>query len=162
MDGEGLLLIVGESRADEFLGGQPTIKSDSRASVNCKFAAVIVGKSAEIEIGASRALAQLPQRSAWMPTNQGQQAALGVIVDGETFTGKIPRGVQLITCGISPKNTVSITSRTAEKLTLSLNRSIRTLTGKLCEPLEQPVDVPENADEYDVMAAFAAGMLLEL
>lgn len=134
-----LLLIVGESRADEFLGGLPTVKTGRSAKVNCDLAAVIAGKSAEPEIS----------------------SALGVIVD-ETFSGKLPRGIQLITCGISPKNTVSVTSRTAEKLTLSLNRRIRTLSGKLCEPLELPVEVPENADEYDVMAAFAAKLLLEM
>lgn len=134
-----LLLIVGESRADEFLGELSAIKTGSSAKVNCGFVAVIAAKSAVLEIS----------------------SALGVIVD-ETFSGKLPRGIQLITCGISPKNTVSITSRTAEKLTLSLNRSIRTLTGKLCEPLEQPVSVPENAEEYDIMAAFAAKLLLEL
>lgn len=134
-----LLLIVGESRADEFLGELPTVKAGRSAKVNCDFAAVIAGKSAELKIS----------------------SALGVIVD-ETFSGKMPRGIQLITCGISPKNTVSITSRTAEKLTLSLNRGIRTLSGKLCEPLEQPVEAPEDSDEYDVMAAFAAKLLLEL
>ena len=139
MDRSELLLIVGESHADEFLGELPTVKAGSSARVNCEYAAVIAGKNAGLEIS----------------------SALGVIVD-ETFTEKIPRGIQLITCGISPKNTVSITSRTAEKLTLSLNRSIRTLSGKLCEPLELPVGVPENADEYDVMAAFAAKLLLEL
>lgn len=138
MDRSKLLLIVGESRADEFLEELPAVRAERSAKVNCGFAAVIAGKNAGLEIG----------------------SALGVIVD-ETFAGKIPRGIQLITCGISPKNTVSITSRTAEKLTLSLNRSIRTLSGKLCEPLELPVGVPENADEYDVMAAFAAKMLLE-
>ncbi|GEM_PF-5414684 len=134
-----LLLIVGECRSDEFPEGLPTVKAEHSADVNCGYAAVIAGKSAVLNIS----------------------SALGVIVD-ETFTGKIPRGIQLITCGISPKNTVSITSRTAEKLTLSLNRSVRTLSGKLCEPLEQPVDVPADADEYDVMAAFAAKLLLEL
>lgn len=139
MDKPKLLLIVGESRSDEYLGELPAVKAERSARVNCEFAAVIAGKNAGLEIS----------------------AALGVIVD-ETFAGKIPRGIQLITCGISPKNTVSITSRTAEKLTLSLNRSIRTLSGKLCEPLELPVAVPENADEYDVMAAFAAKLLLEL
>ena len=140
MDKSKLLLIVGESRSDEFLGEVPAVKAERSARVCCECAAVIAGKNAGLEIS----------------------SALGVIVDAEAFGGKIPRGIQLITCGISPKNTVSITSRTAEKLTRSLNRSIRTLSGKLCEPLELPVAVPENADEYDVMAAFAAKLLLEL
>lgn len=136
----GLLLIVGESRADVFFEKYPLIKAERRTEIDCGSAAVIAGKNAVLDVS----------------------SALGVIVDGECFCGRIPRGIQLITCGISAKNTVSITSRTAEKLTLSLNRSIRTRSGKICEPLEQPIDVPEGVDEYDVMAAFAARLLLEI
>lgn len=131
-----LTVVVGESGAEKFIGERPVIKSGGFTSVDCEFAAVIAGKGAELEI----------------------KSALGVIVDGDNFRQKIPRGIQLITCGISSKNTVSITSRTADKLTLSLNRGIRTVSG-ICEPLEQPVDVPEGADEFDVMAAFAARVL---
>lgn len=134
-----LTVVVGESGADKFLGECPIIKTGGYASVDCEFAAVIAGKGEELEV----------------------KSALGVIVDGEIFRKKIPRGIQLITCGISSKNTVSITSRTANKLTLSLNRSIRTVSG-ICEPLEQPIDIPDNADEFDVMAAFAARVLLGL
>ena len=134
-----LTVVAGESNADKFLGERPVIKTDGYASVDCEFAAVIAGKGAELDV----------------------RSALGVIVDGESFRKKIPRGIQLITCGISSKNTVSITSRTADKLTLSLNRSIRTVSG-ICEPLEQPVDVPDSADEFDVMAAFAARVLTDL
>ncbi|MBD5129816.1 MAG: hypothetical protein HDT43_07820 [Ruminococcaceae bacterium] len=133
-----LTVVVGESGADKFLWERPVIKAEGHISVNCEFAAVIAGKGAELEV----------------------RSALGVIVD-ESFRTKIPRGIQLITCGISPKNTVSVTSRTAGRLTLSLNRGIRTVSG-ICEPLEQPVDVPENADEFDVMAAFAARVLTGL
>ncbi|MCM1164758.1 MAG: hypothetical protein NC401_01965, partial [Ruminococcus sp.] len=122
--------------AEKFLGERPVVKAGEFAEVNCENAAVIAGRGAALEI----------------------KAALGVIVDGESFRQRIPRGIQLITCGISPKNTVSITSRTVGRLTLSLNRGIRTAAG-VCEPLEQPVDVPEDADEFDVMAAFAAGLL---
>ena len=133
----GLLLIVGDSRADELFGRYPAVKTGSAAKIDCDFAAVIAGKNAVLEVS----------------------AALGVIVDGESFRQKLPRGIQLITCGLSSKNTVSITSRTTGRLTLSLNRSIRTVNG-VCEPLEEPIEVGEVADEYDVMAAFAAGLLL--
>ena len=131
-----LTVVVGESNADKILGDRPIIRASGFTAVDCEFAGVIAGKGAELEV----------------------KSALGVIVDGETFHQKIPRGIQLITCGISSKNTVSITSRTANKLTLSLNRGIRTISG-VCEPLEQPVDVSEDADEFDVMAAFAAIVL---
>ncbi len=132
-----LTVIIGESNADNFLGNIPIIKASGHTAVDCKFAAVIAGAGADIEI----------------------QSALAVIVDGDTFRGKIPRGIQLITCGIGSKNTVSITSRTANKLTLSLNRGIHTVSG-ICEPLEQPVDIAENVSEFDIMAAFTVKVLL--
>lgn len=132
-----LVCIVGESDSDRQLPGFPFVKT-SAADINCETAAVIVGRGAKPNV----------------------RNALGVIVDSESFSEKIPRGIQLITCGISPKNTVSITSRTDEKITLSLNRTIRT-AGGICEPLEQPIPLTESAaDEYDIMAAFAARLLL--
>lgn len=130
-----LTVVVGESGVS--LGECSVIRAAGGTVIDCEFAAVIAGKGAELEV----------------------KSALGVIADGESFRQKLPRGIQLITCGIGPKNTVSVTSRTAGRLTLALNRSIRTIAG-MCEPLEQPVDVPEGADEYDIMAAFAAGLLL--
>ncbi len=133
-----LVCIVGESSSDKQLRGLPLVKAADRADIDCENAAVIVGKSARLNV----------------------KKALGVIVDGESFRGKVTRGIQLITCGISPKNTVSVTSRTDDKITLSLNRSIRTADG-VCEPLEQPIPLTENIrDEYDIMAAFAARLLL--
>ncbi|MDE7363066.1 MAG: hypothetical protein K2N38_14170 [Oscillospiraceae bacterium] len=132
-----LTVIVGESHAE--LGDCPVVKARGGASVDCPFAAVIVGKGAEVEVS----------------------SALGVIADGSSFRQKLPRGIQLITCGISPKNTVSVTSRTSDRLTLALNRSVRTASG-VCEPLEQPVDAAEDEDEYDIMAAFAARIILGL
>lgn len=133
-----LICIVGESSSDEHLRGIPLVKAADRADIDCENAAVIVGKKARLNV----------------------KNALGVIVDGESFSGKMTSGVQLITCGISPKNTVSVTSRTDDKLTLSLNRTIRTANG-VCEPLELPVTLSENSrSEYDIMAAFAARLLL--
>lgn len=132
-----LTVITGDSGADKFLGNIPVIKASGHTDVDCEFAAVIAGKDAEPEV----------------------KAALAVIVDGDTFRGKIPRGIQLITCGIGSKNTVSITSRTTGKLTLSLNRSIRTISG-ICEPLEQPVDADDGTNEFDIMAAFTVKVLL--
>ena len=130
--------IVGECDSDRHLEGIKVIKTEKNACIDCDEAAVIVGKDGEVSV----------------------RSALGVIVDGERFSGSLPRGVQLITCGISPKNTVCVTSRTDEKITVSLNRTVRTRKGGVCEPLEQPVDAAAEDDEYDIMAAFAAKLLL--
>lgn len=133
-----MVCIVGESNSDRHLKGIKVIKTEKKAEIDCDEAAVIVGMNGDVRV----------------------RSALGVIVDGERFSGELPRGVQLITCGISPKNTVCVTSRTDEKITLSLNRTIRTKNG-VCEPLEQPVDAVGADEEYDVMAAFAANLLLD-
>ena len=136
-----MVCIVGECNSDRHLEGIKLIKTEKNAHIDCDEAAVIVGKDGTVNV----------------------RCALGVIVDGERFSGSLPRGVQLITCGVSPKNTVCVTSRTDEKITLSLNRTIRTQKGGLCEPLEQPVNIVNIIsadDEFDIMAAFAARLLL--
>ena len=134
----GIVVIVGESRADELLTSLATVRASDRVSVNCGEAVVIMGKNACAEV----------------------ISALGVIVDGDEPCADIPRCVQLIACGVSPKNTVSVTSRTADKITLSLNRSVHTADG-ICEPLELPTDDDKSVSEYDLMAAFAARILLK-
>ncbi len=87
------------------------------------------------------------------------RAALAVVVDDDSVRN-FPRGIQLITCGISPKNTISVTSRADDKITLSLNRALHGKNG-LIEPLEQPVERICGFSEYDYMAAFAAELLLK-
>lgn len=67
-------------------------------------------------------------------------------------------GVPVITCGMSLKSTISASSRTAEQLTLSLNRTIPTLNGH-CEPLEFPLKPMQGVSLYDHMAAFAAAVI---
>lgn len=133
-----MVCIVGESDCDRHLDDIKVIKTGKDAVIDCADAVVIIGRSGTADI----------------------HSALGVIVDGERFSGELPKGVQLITCGVSPKNTVSVTSRSDDKITLSLNRTIRTSRG-ITEPLEQPFDTMPGDDEYDMMAAFAARLLLE-
>lgn len=133
-----VVCIVGECNCGRHLEDIEVIKALDNAQIDCKDAVVIIGSGGSADV----------------------RCALGVIVDGERFSGELPKGVQLITCGISPKNTVSITSRNDEKITLSLNRTIRALSG-IIEPLEQPFDAVGGDDEYGLMAAFAARLLLE-
>lgn len=133
----GLIVLAGEFNADCISGDFSLVKAENRVLINCPEAVVILGEGARVEI----------------------RAALGVIANGDEPSENLPRGVQLITCGVSPKNTVSITSRTPEKITLSLNRSIRAQNGAV-EPLEQPEPVDRRFSEYEQMAAFAAGLLL--
>lgn len=85
--------------------------------------------------------------------------ALAVIVDADADIdlSKL-RGNAVIACGISGRNTVSVTSKTSDSITLSLNRAIHTLGG-LCEPMELPVRICEGYSDFDYMAAFAAAVI---
>ncbi len=65
----------------------------------------------------------------------------------------------VITCGRSSKNTISISSVTEDRISLSLNRSLQTLNG-ICEPLEQSYPLIPDIPLYDYMAAFAACIIL--
>ncbi len=133
-----MVCIVGECNCGRHLEDTEVIKARDNAEIDCKDAVVIIGGNGIADV----------------------RCALSVIVDGERFSGELPKGVQLITCGISPKNTVSVTSRSDDKITLSLNRTIRAKSG-IVEPLEQPFDAVPPDEEYALMAAFAARLLLE-
>ncbi len=133
-----LIIIVGECRAELLLPEFSIIKALDVPLIDCPNAAVIMGRNAHSEI----------------------RSALGVVIDSDDPAALPPRSVQLITCGVSPKNTVCITSRTPQKLTISLNRSIRAASG-VCEPLEFPVEFTEGFSEYELMAAFTARLLLK-
>ncbi len=87
------------------------------------------------------------------------KSALAVIFPSDAPFFGLPEGIQLISCGAGDKNAVSFSSRTAESITLSLNRAVRTVSG-ICEPLEYPVRMPVPMAEFDYMAAFAAMVLL--
>lgn len=85
---------------------------------------------------------------------------LAAVVNADSgFDVRRLSGTPVITCGMGGKNTVSVTSRTAEQMTLSLNRSVRTLRG-VCEPLELPLPLCAGAEDFSYMAAFAAAVLL--
>ena len=117
--------------------GQEFVIAQNHAVINAPSAAVIVENLAVAKI----------------------KSALGIIADEDGCFGGFPRGVQLITCGVNPKNTVSFTSRSNDKITLSLNRAIRSKNG-IAEPLELPADFLNGLTEFDYMSAFAASLLL--
>lgn len=135
-----MLIIIGETNTTGLFGKifpeTEFVRASENAQINAKNA-VVIAKN-----GNARVL-----------------SALGVIV-GENAECNFSRGVQLIACGNSSKNTISITSRTSDKITLALNRAIRTKTG-ICEPLELPVELDNGFSEFDYMAGFAASLMLK-
>ncbi len=87
-------------------------------------------------------------------------SVFAAVVDADSgFDAEMLRGTAVLTCGVSGRNTVSMTSRTPERVTLSLNRSVTTLRG-VCEPFELPVQRLPDTTDFDCMAAFAAAVVL--
>lgn len=135
----GFICAFGEF-SEDFFGlaeGFSIITVSGSVMIDCPECVIIAGKAIDLR--------RLEIRS-----------ALGVIVSEESQLS-VPKGVQLITCGFSHKNAVSVTSRTDERLILSLNRSVHTLGGVI-EPLETPC--PAGGEEFELMACFAAKLLL--
>lgn len=86
--------------------------------------------------------------------------ALAIVVDADSELDTLSLfGNAVITCGIGSRNTVSVTSKTTDMITLSLNRAIHTQQG-LCEPMELPVPRLDGCSDFDHMAAFAVAVLL--
>ena len=69
-------------------------------------------------------------------------------------------GVYVLDCGISPTSTVSFTSESDDKLMISLNRSLRAMSGREIQPLEIPVK-KYGADDYTLMSFTALRLLLD-
>ena len=136
----GTVIVCGSGEADAAIRAllpQAELIETAAAHVEARSAVVVLGRSGRLRVN----------------------SALGVIVNSDEPPEDIPEGVQLITVGHGAKNTVSITSCTPERHTLSLNRAVQTLAG-ICEPFELPFTAAEELTENGCMAAFAAGILL--
>lgn len=72
----------------------------------------------------------------------------------------LKHGIRTITCGIGSTATISFSSETEEKLTVSLNRGITALSGKTIEPLEIPLE-KEDFGKYSLMSFAALRLLLD-
>ncbi|WP_040195560.1 hypothetical protein [Candidatus Soleaferrea massiliensis] len=66
-----------------------------------------------------------------------------------------------ITCGLSLKDIVSVSSYTGESTVVALQRSIRSLMGTMIEPVEIPIRRISNADLYSILVLNAILLLSE-
>ncbi len=138
------VIISGESGAAEYFGGDG-------------FAAVEVIAACGIGLLMASGSVLIIGKGGMLPEDISVFAA---IIDADSgISAEGLKGTAVISCGMSGRNTVSMTSRTNEYMTLSLNRSIMTLAG-ICEPFEYPVRLQPDTSDYDCMAAFAAAILL--
>ena len=69
--------------------------------------------------------------------------------------------VQTVTCGLSGKDTVTITSFTRDTAMLALQRSVTSCSGRLIQPFELPVKLGAVKDRYALMSLFASKLLLD-
>ena len=69
-------------------------------------------------------------------------------------------GIYVIDCGLSHTSTVSFSSENEDTVMISLNRSVRALSGKVIQPLEIPVK-RNRADIYTLMSFTALRLLLD-
>lgn len=137
------VIAVGNVKISELLSGDPFVRcevicADSLTELLAQRSVVIAGEGAVLPEGLT---------------------AFAVVVDTDADIDlSVLRGNSVITCGIGGRNTVSVTSKTADSITLSLNRAIHTLRG-LCEPMELPVPITDGCTDFDHMAAFAVAVI---
>lgn len=66
-----------------------------------------------------------------------------------------------ITCGNDMSDTVSYTSITDESITVSLNRTVKAMSGREIHPFEFPVENFSNQSIYEVLSVTAMRILLD-
>lgn len=62
---------------------------------------------------------------------------------------------QIISCGLSSADTVTFSSYTPEKAVISLQRSIKTVSGRIIEPLDIPINIASDITQFDLLALCA-------
>jgi len=136
----GVLLLIGECALNDPPHGIGVICAESVGMVDSARCVVVMGENARLPVIVS---------------------AAAVLINGdseESLPVERLNGIQLITCGRTGKNTVSLSSNAGESVTVALNRAVMTFAG-ICEPLELPVVRSPGASDYGCMAAAAAGII---
>ena len=96
-----------------------------------------------------------------IPENIPQDTTAIINADNATQLKAIQkRGIRAVTCGTSTTATISFSSETEEKLTVSLNRGITALSGRTIEPLEFPLE-KEIYNRYPLMSFAALRIILD-
>lgn len=67
--------------------------------------------------------------------------------------------IAVISCGMSPKNTITLSSRSENTLLLSLQRTITDIFGNTIEPAEFLIRIKNNYSEFPIMASIAVMLI---
>ena len=87
---------------------------------------------------------------------------LPVVIDAANVRGLArldPERANVYTCGYSPKDAITFSSREETSAVVSLQRTVRLGKGGDCEPFELPCVLDGKADDYSVLAS-AMGLIL--
>lgn len=78
---------------------------------------------------------------------------------GEQLKYLAQKDLSAITCGLSGKDTITVSSHFENRMTIALQRELKTVEKTVVEPLELPFQLSEKVDWYHVMT-LAALLLL--
>ena len=67
---------------------------------------------------------------------------------------------EVITCGLSTRDTLTFSSCTEENCVISLQRQIRRFNGSIAEPFELPINCEKHDDRYAILCASLLLILL--
>lgn len=96
-----------------------------------------------------------------VPKNLPADITAIINADSETQLKAVQKsGIKAVTCGMSNTSTISFSSETDDKLTVSLNRGITALSGRIIEPLEIPLE-KGIFGRYPLLAFAALRLLLD-
>ena len=72
----------------------------------------------------------------------------------------LKNGVETVTCGLSPKDTITFSSIGQEHAVVALQRGLRTLDGSIAEPAELPIRFEARHTGFGLLASVAVLLLL--
>ena len=61
--------------------------------------------------------------------------------------------IEVVTCGLSNKDTLTFSSAIEDRIVISLQRSLKNVFEKIIEPNEIPMNLPDDIDRYAILSA---------
>ncbi|MDO4743293.1 MAG: hypothetical protein Q4B04_04585 [bacterium] len=80
--------------------------------------------------------------------------SVGVVSSQNTEVLELLRksGTMAVVCGLSGRDTLTLSSRGQRSSVVALLRSVKTLSGRVIEPCEYPVSMGRNVKDYSLLA----------
>ena len=90
-----------------------------------------------------------------------ERARIGICSDSNhrALTLLYETRTPVITCGMNGLNTITLSSHTARSCSVTLQRAIKTINGKITDPAEIPIKLTSAHTPFTVMATSAVMLL---